>query len=235
VERRDVFGRLFRVKTNPFTHYCERITLRTIADVTRLDGEAVRSFLGGLSVEPKWAELLQNAPYPGQSLLLCLIVLRAAADFLRRFRRNKVQQNPINSITPDVAMIEASFFFWYALASSIAGGIEHGTFSELDKEASVCAGTILCQIIQATTHWPIAESFASRLQNYRHAGPGKLDHSFFEVLLRSVGKRKINEPDQDVDPRAKYSDVSDITMHMVAMLPSHLELYRDATENFAAG
>lgn len=230
-----MFGRIFRAKANPFTHYCERITLRTITDVTRLDGEAVRAFLGGLSTEPKWTELVQNAPHPKSSVLLCLVILFAATDFLRKFGRNKVEQNPIKSIASDVAMIEASFFFWYALASSIAGGIQHETFSETDKEASVFAGTILCQIIQATTRWPIAESFASRLEKYRNTGPGNLEHSFFEVLLRSVGKRKIDEPDRDVDLLAEHPGVSDIIVHMAAMLPSHLDLYRDAAENMTVG
>jgi len=230
-----VFGRLFRAKANPFTHYCERITPRTITGVTRLDGEAIRGFLGGLSAEPRWTELVQNTPYPKPSFLLYLVILLAATDFLRKFRRNKVEQNPIKSITSDVAMIEASFFFWYALASSIASGIQHGKFSEVDREASVFAGTILCQIIQATTQWPIAESFAARLENYRNTAPGNLEHSFFEILLRSVGKRKIDEPDRDVDLLAEHAGVSDIIVHMAAMLPSHLELYRGAAENIAAG
>jgi len=228
-----MFGRLLRSKNNPFTAYCRRITLRTIFDTARLDTEAVRSFLVGLSPEPKWHESIQNASCPKTGLLLCLIILLAAADFLKKSKQNKAPQNPINSITSDIVVIEASIFFWFALASSITSGTENGAFSELDKDASVCAGTVLCQIIQVTAQRPIAERFGARLEKYMKTEPGDLNQAFFEILLRSVGKLTIDEPDRGADLFANHSGVSDITAHMTAMLPTYLRLYCEIIEKYS--
>jgi len=225
-----MFGRLLRSNQDPFTTYCRRITLRTIVDTARLDNEAARSFLVKLSSEPKWHESIQNTSHPKVSLLLCLLILSASADFVRKSKQNKTPQNPINSINSDVAMIETSIFFWYALASTIASGAENGAFGALDRDACVHAGTILCQVIQATTRRPIAEGFRARLGNYRKAESSALNQAFFETLLRSVGKRMIDEPDHGVDLTVNHSGISDINAHMAAMLPVYLRLYRELTD-----
>ena len=52
-----------------------------IFDTARLDNEAARSFLVKLSSEPKWHETIQNTSHLKISLLLCLLILSAAADF----------------------------------------------------------------------------------------------------------------------------------------------------------
>jgi len=92
------------------------------------------------------------------------------------------------------------------------------------------AGTILCQVIQATTRRPIADGFSVRLGNYKKAEPSALNQAFFETLLRSVGKRMIDEPDHGLDPSANQAGVSDINAHMAAMLPIYLRLYRELTD-----
>jgi hypothetical protein len=233
---------IFHGGTGPFASYCDRVTLRMISNTARENVDVIRSDLARLSIEEKWASRLNNAAHPKRGFVLCLVILLAARDFLRKSRNTNEfyalgSQNPISFMNTDVVATEASFFFWFNFSIFIRHAVRNGTLIEADKEALITAGMILCTIIQATTRRAVSELFSSRLTEYgegqRRENPSE---SFVRVLLRSVEKRAVDDPDRRLDPFIDLpmatTGLSMATMaYMAAMLPLHFDVYKDVTHD----
>jgi hypothetical protein len=209
-----VFTGFFQRRRGHLTKFCERwMTPRMIHKAASDDAAPFAQNLFARRViattigDTAWTSFLANADHPKRSVVLCMVILMAAADFWKRASKQKEiysaakSRNPISSMHSDIIVIEGSFFFWYNFVTFIFHAVEKGELVKADKDAMIPAGALMCHIIQATTHSAINEIFAARVKDYReresHEDPIV---EFVRVLLRSVEKRTLADADRRLLP-----------------------------------
>ena len=98
------------------------------------------------------------------------------------------------------------------------------------------AGTTVAHIVEETTGWSIREIISSRLEEYSgHKGENPTE-IFGRVLLRSIGKQAIDDPDRNLDPLSGFDyfpAVMNTMIHMIAWLPAHCEIYQNVVDNYS--
>ena len=101
---------------------------------------------------------------------------------------------------------------------------------EDDIQAVSDAGTSIMHVIQETTRWPIADLLNSRWDEYddRNSTRNPIE-AFSGVLLHSMGKKSIHDPDHRTLP----PDISDTPLiirtmiHLTSHIPAYLEMYKN--------
>jgi len=212
-----------------FTRYCVRLNPRMIANLASEPNEVSRADLIPLG--------LKDAVQPKRAFILCFITMMAAADFLKKSRESSgiyQSKNPISYMDEDTLTIEASFFFWFNFSRFIVHAIREGALTEADQDALMTAGKILCSMIEIWTRRSASNIFASRLLEYEESEQFENPiETFVRILLRSIGKRSFDEPDQPLPLDLAATAVSSSVMiYMTAMLPKHLNLYKHIVQNY---
>jgi len=253
-----MFTRFFRNRKDRLTKFCEHVTPRMMDDASSDD---VKSFNRNLSVtsfgrnllasrviatigQAAWASFIDDAEHPKRSFILGMTILMAAADFWKsRSKPNEIysaipgSKNLIRQINSDIAVTEASLFILHRFMYLVCDAVKKGELVEADKDACVEASEVMCLIIQATTNCAIREIYSSRLNEYSDR-PGKENpiESFVRVLLRSVGKQRIGDPDRRLDSPPLTFDqplmMASTNLYMAAMLPKFFEVYSNVVHNY---
>jgi hypothetical protein len=143
-------------------------------------------------------------------------------------------RNPFRSAKSDVVVVEALIFFQYALSQFIVRSIEKKELTQADLDASVISGTTVGHIIQETTGWPIKDTLMFRLKEYRvYSLSEPAANVFASVLVRSIGKRAIHEPDRPIDFRRNDTPLRMYTMaYITAHFPAYCEVYKNAVDHY---
>ena len=126
-------------------------------------------------------------------------------------------------------------FFWYNFFIFVRHAVKNKELADADKEAVATVGTTIGHVIQETTGWSIGEIFRSRMNEYDERSSTELPAEVFSrVLLRSVGKQTIEDPDRRLDPLSLdiTPTVMEIMIHMTAWLPAYSETYKNAVHNY---
>jgi hypothetical protein len=143
--------------------------------------------------------------------------------------------NPFKSTKSDVVVAEALIFLFYNFHAFINHSVKKNELLEADLEASVPVGPSIRHTIQETTGWPLAEILSSRFSEYNrctYSNEPVVD-AFSVLVMRSIGKRAIHDPDRLPDFRNVNPQVMMWTMaYMAAHLPAYFELYKDLVDNF---
>jgi hypothetical protein len=235
----------------PLTKFCERAATprmihRAACDTTVPFGQnslarCVITMIG----DTRWASFTDDAAHPKRSLILCMVVFMAALDFWKSARKpNEIysalgSKNPIGSMNSDVVVIEGSFFFFDSIARAVINEelteADKEELTEADKDVFFSAHVIMCHIIQATTRCSVDEIFWPRLGEYLDRKE-KID-TFLQILLRSEGKRVVNEPDRPLDTRPPLSMHSAAmwtatTAYVASMLPAYCKVYSNVVRNY---
>ena len=128
-------------------------------------------------------------------------------------------------------------FFCYNFISFIQNAVKKEELSDSDIEAVITAGAIVGDSIQENLQISISEIFGSRMSEYESSGPSETPIEVFSrVLLRSIGKQAINDPDRAVS----VPDIGDYQMpvvirtniYMTSMLPGYFQVYKNITEHY---
>jgi hypothetical protein len=181
-----------------------------------------------------WSALIDGLPHPKRSFLLFLIISSAAAKFWNKTKNYKEfyatakSRNPFRSTNSDVVVAEALIFYCHQICSFIDDAIENNELIEDDREALWAAGFMIRYMINEQTGWSMEEIFPSRVKEYRECSSTALSvEALVRVLLRSIGKQAIHDPDRLNLPSITDVPVKLHTMvHMKAWLPAYYEVYR---------
>jgi hypothetical protein len=145
----------------------------------------------------------------------------------------KVLSNPFSSTNSDVIVAEALIFFFYTFIQEF---IEGNKLSVSDGEALSTAGLVINDIIQSNLQISIPELFRSRMEEYESRDESRNPVEVFsKVVLRSIGKQAINDPD-----RAIPLTIGDFEMpvmirtaiFMKAMIPGYMKMYKNIVEHY---
>jgi hypothetical protein len=88
-----------------------------------------------------WASFLDDTDHPKRSVVLCMVILMAAADFWKSESNQKEiysaskSNNPIGSMHSDIVVIEGSIFFWHNFVNFIFHAVNKGELVKADKDA----------------------------------------------------------------------------------------------------
>lgn len=137
-----MFTGFFWRRSGPLTKFCQRVgTPHMIYNVAsykaapfsrNLFSRWMISTIG----DPAWASFLDDADHPKRSVVLCMAILMAAADFWKRLSKQKEiysvsrSNNPISSMHSGIVVIEGSIFFWYNFTTFIFHAVEKGELVE---------------------------------------------------------------------------------------------------------
>ena len=159
-----------------------------------------------------------------------MIVSLAAADFWKEANKITdnadwgVSDNPFKKTNSDVIVAEALIFFWYNFFLFMRHAVRNMRLTQADKQAVPAAGTTVGHVIQETTQWPIAEILGARMNEYEHRDTTEDPTEVFSrVVLRSIGKQAINDPDRRLDPLSDFDHMPIVMwtmIHMTAKLPA---------------
>lgn len=212
------------------TKLCDRVSLRMLENAVMADAAT------------RHLEYMPDVEHPKRTTILYLILSLAAADFWRE--ANKITanpnwgacENPFKSTNSDVAITEALMFFWYNFFLFVRYAVTKNELTEADNQALSAAGIAVGQVIHETTGWRITEMFKSRMGEYEHRDKAENPAEVFaRVVLRSIGKQAINEPDRLLDPSNSrdYTPIIMRTMiYMTTKLPVYFELYKSIVREY---
>jgi hypothetical protein len=114
--------------------------------------------------------------------------------------------------------------------------VKKKSLSQADNQAVSAAGTTVGHVIQETTEWPIVEILSARINEYEHRDTTENPTEVFSrVVLRSIGKQAINDPDRRLDPLSglDYMPIVMTTMiHVTAKLPVYFEVYKNIIQHY---
>jgi hypothetical protein len=188
------------------------------------------------------ASWMRAAKHPKRSTILHMIISLMAADFWKDANKItdnpdwKVVANPFRFTNSDVIVAEALIFFWYNFHCFIQRATEQKELSGSDIEALSTAGLFIGDTIQSNLQIYSAEVFGSRLREYEGRDASEIPAEvFLRVLLRSIGKQTINDPDHAVSPLG--SDYQTPVMirtaiYTKAMLPAYFQTYKNILEHY---
>ncbi len=125
-------------------------------------------------------------------------------------------------------------FFLYNFFLFVRDAVKKKELTHADNRAVADAGTTICHVIQETTRWSIPEILGARMDEYedRDASRNPIE-AFSGVLLRSIGKQSITDPDRPNSMNlAETSIVARTMAHMAAKLPAYIEVYKNIVEHY---
>jgi hypothetical protein len=165
----------------------------------------------------------------------------AAAEFwnetqkANKFFAKLTSRNPFKSANSDVVVAEALIFLVYNLDRLIELSVEKNELTDADLEAAVVVGPCIRHIIQEMTGWHLTEALSSRFGEYArctYTNEPVVD-AFCGVLLRSIGKRAIHEPDRRLDFRSNNAPLMLwTTTYMAAHLAAYRDFYKNVVEHY---
>jgi hypothetical protein len=180
----------------------------------------------------KWSAWMRGVEHPKRSTIVFMITSLAAAEFWKH--ANKITDNPFKKTNSDVVVAEALMFFWYHFFLFVRDAVKKNELTQADNQAVATAGTTIVHVIQETTQWPTTEIFVARMNEYEHRDTSQNPiEGFSGVLLRSIGKQSINDPDS-LDPLSLDDTpiVAQTMAHMIAKLPAYIEVYKNIVEHY---
>jgi hypothetical protein len=227
------------------TAVCKRVAPRTIQNAASISADALLAQLaksaGASSADDAWGYWLQDQQHSKRSFIIYLICSMAAAEFWKGCSEGKEvytalkSTSPFGSTSSDVIVAEALLFFWYSFFTFMRREVATGELTVADQIAVDDGGTTVCHIIQEATGWSIKEVFIARIKEYGEEDTARCVDVFANVLLRSIGKQEIGDPDSHVDG-LKLGDnlaIPMITMiHVTALLPGYLKVYQNIIRAF---
>ena len=220
---------------HPLTIFCQRVSLRMIETAAEADPFVLRSkFDSGA----KW---MRAAKHPKRSTVLHMIISLMAADFWEHANKLtdapdwQVSENPFRSTNSDVIVGEALIFFWYNFLCLIREDVKQNKLSSADLEALPTVGLMILDTIQANFQASIAEVFRSRIKEYEGQDSSEKSNEIFSrVLLRSIGKQVIDDPDHAISTASDYQTnlMLETAICMKAMIPGYFEKYKHVVEHY---
>ena len=242
-----MFTRFFRGKAL-LTQLCGRITLRMIHNLASENVANLQFYFAHwldssdrTSGDHVLSSLLLDVDHPKRSFIVYMLVSMAAAKFWNDAKEHKEfylaakSKNPFKSAHADVIISEALIFFWYSIFLFVSRAVNADELEEADLEATKNASGSIGHIIRETTGWPITSIFASRIDEYgKRASNETPTDVFSRILLRSIGKRTIDEPDHHLDPlNLDSTPVVMFTMtHVTAWLPGYCKIYENVVHHY---
>ena len=177
-----------------------------------------------------------------RSTIVYLIVSLAAADFWKEANKITdnpdlgVSDNPFKKTNSDVIVAEALIFFWYNFFLFMRHAVRNKQLTQADNQAVSAAGTTMGHVIQEATQWRIAEILGARTNEYEHRDTTENPTEVFSrVVLRSIGKQAINDPDRRLDPLRDFDHMPIVMwtmIYMTAKLPAYFEVYKNIIEHY---
>ena len=215
---------------HPLTIFCQRVTLRMIETAAEADPFVLRSkFHGGA----KW---MRAAKHPKRSTVLHMVISLMAADFWEHAVTDAPDSaNPFRSTNSDVVVGEALIFFWYNFLCLIREDVKQNKLSSSDLEALPTVGLMILDTIQSNFQASIAEVFRSRIKEYEGQDSSENSSEIFSrVLLRSIGKQVIDDPDHAISTASDYQTnlMLETAICMKAMIPGYFEKYKHLVEHY---
>lgn len=240
---------MFFNRKHHLTKLCERVSPRMLENAAMDDASFLRKKFnegvkrGGASDSDRaWSAWMRDSKHPKRTTIVYMIVSLAAADFWKEV--NKITSNPFRSTDSDVIVAEALIFFWYnfylfvrhAVRKFVRHAVRKKELIEADIQAVSAAGTTIGHVIQETTQWPVTEILSTRLDEYEYRATTENPIEVFSrVLLRSIGKKAIDDPDRCLNPLNGLDDMPIIMramIHVTAMLPAYWEIYKNIVQNY---
>jgi hypothetical protein len=222
---------MFFRRKRPLTEICERVSLRMIGNAAEADPS-----------DPEF-DLKRFAKHPKRSTILHMIITLMAADFWKQTNAiaddpdRMVSANPFRSTNSDVIVAEALVFFCYNFILFTDHAVRQKELSESDTEAIITAGATVSNTIQSSLQISISEIFRSRMSEYNDDPSRNPVEVFSRVLLRSIGKQAINDPDRAASPLDivdyQMPVVIRTTTYMTSMLPAYWQTYKNIVEHYS--
>jgi hypothetical protein len=225
--------RMFVGPRHPLTIFCQRISLQMIETAAEANPCMVRSeFDGG-------AHWMRAAKHPKRSTVLHMIISLMAADFWEHVNNKTdspdVSANSFRSTNSDIIVGEALIFFWYNFLCLIREDVRQNKLSSSDREALPTVGLMILDTIQSNFQASIADVFRSRIKEYEGRDASENPSEIFlRVLVRSVGKQAIDDPDHAVSIASV--DQTAVKLQATAlvkeMIPIYFEKYKHIVEHY---
>jgi hypothetical protein len=221
---------------HPLTISCQRISLRMIETAAEAAPSMMRSkFDGG-------AQWMRAAKHPKRCTVLHMIISLMAADFWEHVNNKtdtpdwQVSANSFRSTNSDVIVGEALIFFWYNFLSLIREDVKQNKLSSSDREALPTVGLMILDTIQSNFQASIADVFRSRIKEYEGRDASENPSEIFSrVLLRSMGKQVIDDPDHAISTLS--DDQTTVKLQTAAfmkeMIPGYFEKYKHLVEHYS--
>lgn len=233
---------MFFNRKHRLTKLCERVSLPALERAAMDDASLWRAKFdkkraGESDSDRWWAELMRDAKHPKRSMIIYMIVSLAAAEFWKEANKKTddpikgVSENPFKSTNSDVIVAEALMFYLCNFYLFLRPAVRKEKLTEADVESMSVVATTIGHVIQETTQWPIVEILGSRMDEYFEARENPTE-VFSQVILRSIGKKSINDPDR-LDPNLNDMLISMRTIiHVTAMLPGYFEIYKKVVQHY---
>jgi hypothetical protein len=180
-----------------------------------------------------------DVKHPKRSVFVWLTMSLAATDFWKEANKITcnpdwgVSANPFEKTNSDVILAEALMFFWQSFICHVVQKKQQQQLTETDFQAVSDAAALMMLIIEHQTPWSMFDIFHARNCEYIT----KADNSikiFCRVILRSLGKQAINDPDRPLDlGKDDHMSIWAWTMtYMKQKLPEYFELYEHTVQRF---
>jgi Arc/MetJ family transcription regulator len=229
------------------TKLCDRVSLPMLENAAKEDASILRSSLDEGSrtrsrsnSDQAWSAWMRDVEHPKRSTIVYMILSLAAADYWKEMNKIadnpdwSVSKNPFKGTNSDVIVAEALIFFWYNFFLFVREAVKRDELTQTDNQALSTAGTTVGHVVQETTGWPITDILRSRMDEYekRDSTENPIE-VFSRVVLRSIGKQTINEPDRRLPLSLEGTPVVVRTMiYMTAKLPAYFRIYKNIVEHY---
>lgn len=240
---------MFFKRKHRLTELCDRVTLRMLENAAMDDSRLMRAEFdqgskrtGTGDSDRGWSAWMRDVEHPKRSTIVYLIVSLAAADFWKEANKTTdnpdwgVSDNPFKKTNSDVIVAEALMFFWYNFFLFVRRAARKKQLTKADNQAVSDAATTIGYVIQETTQWSVAEILGARMNEYEHRDTTENPTEVFSrVVLRSIGKQAINDPDRRIDSLGDLDHmpiVMHTTIHMIAKLPAYFDVYKNIIEHY---
>jgi hypothetical protein len=207
------------------TEFCEQASARLTAD-TEMDYVSI--------IRPDYPTI-PKLKHQKRSGLIWLIITLAATEYWKEASKLaanpdwSVSENPFKKTNSDVIVAEALIFFWYCFMRYVARKKQQQQLTQVDGQAWSDVAAFMVPVIDQTTQWPIEEFLDARMNEYKNSD--KFVPVFCRVVLRSLGKQAINDPDRslDLEKEDNMSIWGWTAFYMVEKLPP---LYKTMIERY---
>src|SRR6266851_3472185 len=238
---------MFFKRRHRLTKLCQRVSVRMIGNASMDDASLIRAEFdkgskrrGNSDSDKGWSAWMRDVEHPKRSIILDLIISKAAADFWKDANKITeshdwgVSNNPFKKTNSDVIVAEALIFFWYNFFLFVRHAVIKKELTQSDNQAVSVACTTIVHTIQEATQWNMPEIFSARTDEYQDRDNSENPIEVFSrVLLRSIGKQAITDPDRRLDLSLGYVPIVTRTMiHMTSMLPAYFEVYKNIIEHY---